>query len=185
MFADSPSSGSLQGAANPVGKTAFPLLSSLLVVFAGCGKAPPVGPADVRLGEDACDACHMYIGEKLYAAQLRLADGTVEKFDDIGCLLDRVAQTSPVASYVVAQETGEWIEAKAAVYLLATELKTPMASGIAAYATLEKAKAEAERLKGKVLTYEEVSSSRDPEKKKEDSDPSAPRQDRHQPHRNQ
>ncbi len=148
----------------------------LLLTLAGCGKAPPVGPVDVRLGEDACDACHMFIGEKPYAAQLRLADGTVEKFDDIGCLFDRLAQKSPVASYVIAQETGEWIEARAAVYVLSSDMKTPMASGLAAYATLEKAKSEAERLKGEVLTYEQVPSSRDPEKKKDASDPGTPRQ---------
>lgn len=151
------------------------LVAALVLALAGCGKAPPLGPVEVSLGEDACDACHMFIGERPYAAQLRMADGTVEKFDDIGCLFDRAAAKSPVAVYVIAQETGEWIDAKSAVYVLAPDLKTPMASGLASFATTERAKAEAERLKGTVLAYEQVPSARDPEKKKGDSDPSRPR----------
>ena len=55
-------------------------------------------------------------------------------------------------------------------------IKARSLTGLAAYTTSEKAKAEAERLKGKVLMYEQIPSSRRPEKKKDASDPGTPRQ---------
>lgn len=137
-----------------------PLMLVVVAAICGCAKAPPTGPVEIRLGEDACDSCHMFVSERAYAAQLRTSDGRVEVFDDIGCLFERIAAAEPAAAYVVDSSGAAWIDARSASFVLSKDLKTPMASGLAAYASREKATEAASRLHGRALTYAEVPSAR-------------------------
>ncbi len=56
-------------------------------LVAACG--PPAGPAPIAWDEEPCAQCRMLISEPGFAAQLRAEDGSVESFDDPGCLLAR------------------------------------------------------------------------------------------------
>jgi copper chaperone NosL len=65
------------------------------------------------------------------------------KFDDIGCMLryrDAAGTTlKPLAIFVTDFETREWLPAEKAFFVRPANVKTPMGSGIVAYASMEKA----------------------------------------------
>ena len=58
-----------------------------------CG--PPEGPQPIAWDREPCAHCRMLISDPHFAAQLHTADGTVESFDDPGCLFARVAARRP------------------------------------------------------------------------------------------
>jgi copper chaperone NosL len=100
-----------------------------------------VGPPSIRYGRDRCDACGMIISDPRYAAAARVG-GTVSRYDDIGCLVGRLGgalATGSATAYVHDAGTQEWLEAEHAAFVRSPTIQTPMASGIAAYATREAA----------------------------------------------
>jgi nitrous oxide reductase accessory protein NosL len=132
-----------------------------LALLAGCG-APEAGPVPIALGEDDCALCRMFISEAAYAAQARF-EGRVEKYDDIGCLGERLAEgAAPKENWVADHGTLAWVDARAAVYVHAKELKTPMASGLAAFAARADAEAFAAKAGGRLLTLDQVKELRRP-----------------------
>jgi hypothetical protein len=106
------------------------------------GRAPAeVGPPAIRYGRDRCDACGMIISDPRYAAAAQRGRA-VSRYDDIGCLIDRVGQAlvrGEAEAYVHDAGTHLWLKAERATYVRSPAIRTPMASGIAAYATAEAA----------------------------------------------
>ncbi len=109
-------------------------LLALLLAPGSCGD-PETGPLPIAPGEDACDLCRMIISELPHAAQARFEGGRVEKYDDIGCLAERLrgGGARPVEVWVIDRPTGGWTDGRSAAYVRSKTLKTPMASGLAAY----------------------------------------------------
>lgn len=110
------------------------VVTAALVVSA-CAGGPPA-PAGVGLGEDACAACRMTIVSRTTAAQIVRAGDEPVLFDDLGCLRDHLSQRplpGDAVVYVADHRTGEWVNARAAVFTRTTT-STPMASGLLAHA---------------------------------------------------
>jgi copper chaperone NosL len=100
--------------------------------------AANLGPVDIENG-DMCSFCRMAISEKQFVAEIILADETVLKFDDIGCML-RYQKAKPSADkpsviYVVDSETRQWLKTDDAYFIRSQTVKTPMGSGIIAFAS--------------------------------------------------
>ena len=107
---------------------------SFLLLVAACGDAGDTGPVPIVWGSDACDHCRMIVSEPPFAAQARFPAGKVEKYDDIGCLAHRLAAGAvPTEAWVAEAGTGKWLDAHRAFYFKGKDLKTPMASGLAAF----------------------------------------------------
>jgi copper chaperone NosL len=123
----------------------------------GCG-GPASGPAAITFGEDACEACKMIISEAPHAAQARFESGEVALYDDIGCLSEGLSRKAapPGEVWVTDQSTGKWIDARIATYVQSPELKTPMASGLVAFDTRPDAEAFAGKVRGRVLSFDDV-----------------------------
>src|SRR5690606_8718548 len=74
-----------------------PALVAGALLLAACG--PPEGPQPIAWDREPCAHCRMLISDPAFAAQLHRSDGTVESFDDPGCLLARLAAPgAPVAA---------------------------------------------------------------------------------------
>src|SRR5690606_19212290 len=59
----------------------------------------PEGPQPIAWDREPCAHCRRLISDPAFAAQLHRSDGTVESFDDPGCLLARLAAPgAPVAA---------------------------------------------------------------------------------------
>ncbi len=125
-------------------RLAFGLL--LLLEAAGCGREDPLAPPQIYYGQDVCHECGMIISDDRFAAAavVQRPNGAFESalFDDIGCLLTlEHGDAEPVmtVSYVRAFDGRSWLHCADAVYLHSRALKTPMAFGVAAFATPEAA----------------------------------------------
>ena len=112
----------------------------IAAIFIGCGSS--LGPVEIESG-DMCSFCRMAISEKRFAAEIINQDESVLKFDDIGCMLRyRNAdnnKTKVAAIYVVDNESKNWLMAENAFFVRSETIKTPMSSGIVAFASAEKA----------------------------------------------
>lgn len=110
-------------------------LLAAALVLSGCAGRPP-GPAAVASGEDACASCRMTVVSRATAAQIVRAGDEPVFFDELGCLRDYLARRAvpdDAVIYVADHRTGEWVNARAAVFTKTT-VSTPMASGLLAHA---------------------------------------------------
>ncbi len=133
----------------------------LALLLVGCSRGQTeIKPPDIRYGEDKCADCDMIINEPRFAAAAvhEVDNGTYESllFDDIGDLL-RYMKENPglkyVASYVHDYDTEAWVDATKATYVQSSEVRTPMASGLLASDTAEKAQALATQFNGAVMDW--------------------------------
>lgn len=109
------------------------LLATLVVSACASGPAPP---AQVALGEDACAHCRMTLVSQSTAAQIARRGDEPVFFDEAGCLRDYLGSHATPADavvYVADHRTGEWLNARTAVFTQ-TSASTPMGSGLLAHA---------------------------------------------------
>ncbi len=132
------------------------LLAAL--VAAACGGGAP-RPVELLLDEEECSLCRMAVSRRPFAAEAVTPSGAAHFFDDIGCLARWTVEQPPPSGtglFVVDYATGEWLDATRAHYVHAERLETPMASGLAAFGSAERAKAEATGLGGRVVDWAAV-----------------------------
>lgn len=141
------------------------LIGAVTACLAGlpaCGGDPSGGPPPLRLGRDECGECGMLISEdRCSSGSLEAADGrrAYVLFDDIGCMLDRERTEdggrSVLERYVHDYGTRTWVRAEAATYLMAEPgaVRTPMGSGIVAFARREDAESAQRTHGGRLLDY--------------------------------
>ncbi len=135
---------------------------ALALLAAGCG-AETSGPVPVALGEDGCDVCRMIISEQRFAVEARFSPSKVEKYDDVGCLVERLAKGgAPSQMWVADHGTGVWVDVRSATFVIAKDVKTPMASGIVGFAGREDAEAFAKKNAGRAATFDEVKDAKRP-----------------------
>ncbi len=109
------------------------LALSYLAMPAGCGGEPATGPVAVKWDRVACEHCRMVLSDRRHAAQVRVKNpngkSQVFFFDDIGCAviwLDAESRRDDPRAEIWVNDwrSGEWIDARAASYLIGQE--TPM-----------------------------------------------------------
>jgi copper chaperone NosL len=109
----------------------------LLLLLASCG-GDAGGPVAIDAMHDACGQCRMIVSDVRLAAQIVAPGEEPRVFDDIGCLRDYLAvhQPAPDATVFVADHrTGEWVDARTAIYTRTRSVYTPMGSRIVAHAS--------------------------------------------------
>lgn len=126
-------------------------------LLSGCGSGEHV--PRIRYGEDACANCRMIINDPQFGGAIETPDGEFRKYDDFSCMfLDVKREKITPKRYFVPSYANpdEWLDGTQAFYVRADDLQTPMGSRVLALPSREQAEAEAKRLKGKVLSFEEV-----------------------------
>jgi copper chaperone NosL len=101
----------------------------------------------------------MAVSQREFAAEVVTLSGSVDYFDDIGCLSEWVNEHQAPESaglFVVDYESGEWLDAKAAYYVRSEKLPTPMSFGLAAFKSQTAARAAAEDLGGEMIVWPQV-----------------------------
>lgn len=137
------------------------LAASLLMP--GCDRPDPAAPPEITYGVSICADCDMIINDERFASAVIIQDargGPVPLlFDDIGDQI-RYERARPeltiLARWVHDYNTRQWLRAESAHYIRSPDLHTPMASGIAAFATEPDAEALAGTLKTDVLDFATV-----------------------------
>lgn len=123
-------------------------ISLFLLVFLMACTSGGMSPLPIEDG-DMCSFCKMAISQKQFAAEIVTDDERVLKFDDVGCLLhyreQAGASVSNVAIFVTDHESRQWLKAEDAYFTRSKTIKTPMGSGILAFADGSKAGSESMR----------------------------------------
>lgn len=123
-----------------------PLLAVTLTL-PGCKS----GPVAIEYGRDACESCRMTLVDARFGTEFVTSKGKVYKFDDVNCLIDFMdRENAPQgAAYVVNfAKAGELLAVEQAVFLKHPELRTPMNSGLAAFANEGAAESVGDSLEG-------------------------------------
>ena len=111
----------------------------LALVFWACS----IEPEPLIYGKDQCHSCKMTLMDRKFGAELVTTKGKVYKFDDINCLFNFYNEGSVNKDdfrfklVVDFSQPEKLIDAEKAVYLKSGEIKSPMASQVAAFETTQ------------------------------------------------
>jgi copper chaperone NosL len=116
------------------------LLIILLAAFTyGC----TVEPEPLAYGTDMCHTCKMTLMDPKFGAEIVTKKGKVYKFDDVNCMLgfyhSDFEEQGNISHLLVINfaQSNQLIDATNSWYLKSELIRSPMASGIAAFATEE------------------------------------------------
>lgn len=121
-----------------------------------------VEPEPLQYGVDACHTCKMKLMDKKFGAELVTQKGKVFKFDDVNCMMTYYHSgendTSDFTYKLVTDfsDPGKLIDAADAFYLKSPEIKSPMASQVAAFGKKEKMEQVKKELNGIYLVWGEL-----------------------------
>ncbi len=106
-----------------------------LFMLAGCNHQGSHEPVDINPDIDVCDICNMSITEVGYATEAIMKNGEVEKFDDIGCMVEFLNEQTeePAVMYVKDTLSGEWISSEEALFVFNENYWTPMMYGVVSF----------------------------------------------------
>jgi nitrous oxide reductase accessory protein NosL len=127
------------------------LLAALITMGCEHGEA---GPPELLQDKTACARCKMLIGETEYAAAYSSQGApNARVFDDIGCMLQDIADAAAKPSQIWVRDfaNDQWLDARQAYYVQSPELKTPMAYHFVALIDEDAANAAAAEYNGKMI----------------------------------
>ncbi|MFS0788664.1 nitrous oxide reductase accessory protein NosL [Shouchella sp. 1P09AA] len=111
---------------------------------------------------DTCIICNMGIHNVQAATQIVMEDGTAEKFDDIGCLVQFMIENPDLAptfhtAYANGYDTQEWFDMTEGAFVYHKDIVTPMGNGVISFSTVEAAESYVEMYEpGEIILYDEL-----------------------------
>nr|WP_203362809.1 nitrous oxide reductase accessory protein NosL [Bacillus sp. REN10] len=130
------------------------------MLLGACGKQQSYEPVEINPDIDVCDICNMSITETQYATEVILKDGSVETFDDIGCMVEYLNEQDEKdigEKYVRDALSGDWVKLDEATFLYKKDYWTPMAYGVVSFSDQSSAESYMKKEgKGEILTLDEV-----------------------------
>lgn len=115
----------------------------VIILFAVVAYGCTVEPEPLVYGTDVCHTCKMTLMDPKFGAEIVTKKGKVYKFDDVNCMLtlyhSDFESQNEVAHVLVINfaQPSQFIDATNSWYLKSESIRSPMASGIAAFATQE------------------------------------------------
>lgn len=134
------------------------IAAAAAVIVSFCLTSCGAGPEPMRYGKDECTSCKMIVSDQRFGAEIVTTKGRVLKFDDIGCMNDFIKNggiaRSDIKQRVVCDfnHPNVFIPVESALFLKNDELKSPMRSDSAAFAT----QAELEAVKSQLGSGEQA-----------------------------
>lgn len=130
----------------------------LVILLLSCS----TDPQPLQYGKDTCHTCKMTLMDKKFGAEIVTAKGKVYKFDDMNCMVnflnsgyldDQILEHKLVVDYT---QPGKLIPAEEAFYLKSAEIRSPMASEVAAFETEKVMLKHKSKLKAIYLAWGEL-----------------------------
>ncbi len=121
-----------------------------------------IAPEPIHFGKDACEHCKMLIMDIKFGAEIVTQKGKVFKFDDINCMVEfkreKDLQEADIAYQLVVDfhQTKELLSAEKSFYIFSEEIRTPMASKVAAFENEETGNPYLQKFPGKTFTWKEI-----------------------------
>ena len=138
----------------------YKIISILLLCFSllSCS----INPEPVVLGKDACYTCKMTLVDKKFGAEIVTKKGKIYKFDDLNCMLKFIGTGSEPLENIALQlvvdftQPEKLISTQTAFYSQSAQVKSPMASHLAAFEKKEDLERYNTDWSGVILTWEEL-----------------------------
>jgi copper chaperone NosL len=121
-----------------------------------------VKPEPIVFGKDVCTFCRMTLMDKKFGSEIVTTKGKVFKFDDTNCLKNFMdsgeVKEKQIAHLLVIDcgSPGVLTDAKTALYVKSEEIKSPMASNIAAFRNRTELDKHNTSWQGVVYTWDEL-----------------------------
>ncbi len=135
-----------------------PIMAVLLLVMLVSCKAEK---EPINYGKDVCEHCKMIAMDPKFGAEVITAKGKIYKFDDVNCMVSymkTVLSNAEIAEIYVADfiRPGELISANSAHYVYSEAVRSPMASGVAAFSDQQSMAGQNDQWQGTVLDWEAI-----------------------------
>lgn len=130
----------------------------ILFVFVSCSS----DPEPLRYGKDICYSCKMTLVDEKFGAEIVTKKGKFYKFDDLNCMVgfynSNYEAHESMEHILVIDFThpGMLIDVQQAFFVKTSEIRTPMAGGIAAFDNKEDQATQNEKWKGTLLAWADV-----------------------------
>ncbi|CEA03637.1 NosL [Metalysinibacillus saudimassiliensis] len=137
------------------------LLATAMLALVGCGEKN-YEPHALNEETDICQICQMTVAHQEFAGQIIEKNGDYEVFDDIGCLVEKLArdeqdEADVGAAFIKDAKTDEWINVFDATYLYDKEFWTPMNYGVLVFKDAADAEAyQADAGYGKLMKFDDL-----------------------------
>ena len=119
-------------------------------------------PQPLEFGKDGCHACKMTLVDKKFGAEIVTTKGKVYKFDDVNCMITFIATSvldeRDIAHRLVIDFTNpeKFVDTNQAFFLKSENVKSPMASQVAAFSKKEDLEKVTKELGGVYLVWGEL-----------------------------
>jgi len=125
-----------------------------------------VEPEPLQYGKDACHHCKMTLMDNKFGAEIVTTKGKIFKFDDTNCLID-FTKSGQIQSKDIGQclitdfsSPGVLIDAQTAFYVKSEQIKSPMASNIAAFQNKTNLDSHNDSWKGQELSWSDLNTNK-------------------------
>ncbi|HEU5290662.1 MAG TPA: nitrous oxide reductase accessory protein NosL [Cyclobacteriaceae bacterium] len=131
------------------------MISLLLSFLVACSS----DPQPLQYGKDICHTCKMTLMDKKFGSEIVTKKGKVYKFDDLNCMVNFYNSgyegTDNIEHRLVIDFANpeKFIDAEHAFFVKTDEIRTPMASGIAAFGSEEDYSKFNKKWKGTSLSW--------------------------------
>ncbi|GAB5495681.1 MAG: hypothetical protein Phyf2KO_07610 [Phycisphaerales bacterium] len=129
------------------------------LALVGCDSQVASGPPEIRLGDSVCAECNMIISDKRWATATVVEGPRGQEpllFDDFNCQVNYEVEHTDMNildRWSHSHATGKPIHSTDALFLDSPNLRTPMGSGIAAFASTLEADGAKDELTGEVMDF--------------------------------
>ncbi len=119
-------------------------------------------PQPFAYGKDICDECKMTIMDPKFGGQVITKKGKVYKFDDAHCMVNFLKKGNVKqdeigkAIFINYEKQNDFLDIKSASFVTSEELKSPMNSNTAAFASEPEAIKKAQSVNGAVKNWDQL-----------------------------
>jgi copper chaperone NosL len=135
-------------------------LSIVLASIAGCERSVAEGPPSIRLGDSVCAQCNMIISDERWATATMVEGprgSEARLFDDFNCQVNFEVENPDatiLARWSHSHTTGAWVPTEDAFFLVSQNLRTPMGSSVAAFASVDEVNRAKAEFSGDVTAFD-------------------------------
>ena len=130
----------------------------ILLFFISCNTEPQ----PFVIGQDNCSFCKMPIADIKFGAEIITQKGKLYKFDDTGCMINFI-KTGLGADEKIKNlfavdysDNKKFLDVNTAVFLVSENLRSPMNTGIAAFASRDLAEPFLKEFPGEIISWNEL-----------------------------
>ena len=142
-------------------KLTLSLITASLAFVYGCGETDPDAPPNILLGDSVCIECGMIVSDERFGTATIVEGDRGSQpliFDDFNCqkiFEHKHPEVMIITRWSRDYETLSWFHTDEGWFVQSMQIRSPMASKVAGFETLERAEVFADSIEGEVITFDD------------------------------